>query len=262
MRNLRRVEALPRSHKNYRRVRQRRARSHTASILYSPVRFALRTLSLRRGGAFPEYHQRGKVNYPEMEAGSVRDSRGNRSEIALPGEDFAAEGNAPVQGDDRKVRAACPFAFRPGLQGGCNAGHGYLQQMENTVVESHSSQMIAIFRPLRAQLQELHDPGIVSLGSRRGNSSDFAHFHGENVARGGGRQRAAVRHKKHQQRGKGNNEDERGHHRGTATRFAGTSRASSEWRIMVTVQESGKRQPRMGPTRPNTEYLLARLTSA
>jgi hypothetical protein len=101
-------------------ARQRQAPSHTESILYSPVCFALRTLTPVRS--------RPAENITEEEICREREQwklrkryQGKRLEVDLLRQHLATEGDAPIQGHGRKIGAAGPFLLCPRLQSGHHA---------------------------------------------------------------------------------------------------------------------------------------------
>src|SRR5215472_7454221 len=185
-----------------------------------------------------------------------------RSELALLSENFAAEGNAPVEGHDRKVGAASPFLLCPRLNGGSKTRQRLLQEVQDFEVVRNGSQAEAILGPFRAQLQKLHHARKVPPGGESVNAGYVAHFLGQRIAGRRGRERAAVGHKKHQQRDYGNGKDERRHHRATASKRAGSSRDSSVYRHIVTVNAKGSRHPSAGLIKDTIEYRLLRFVRA
>src|SRR6516162_8958159 len=185
-----------------------------------------------------------------------------RSELALLSENLAAEGNAPVEGHDRKVGAASPFLLCPRLNGGSKTRQRLLQEVQDFEVVRNGSQAEAILGPFRAQLQKLHHARKVPPRGESVNAGYVAHFLGQRIAGRRGRERAAVGYKEHQQRDYGNRKNERRHHRATASKRAGSSRDSSVWRNMVNVHVNGSRQPIAPDIYCTTEYRLLRFVSA
>jgi len=100
------------NHKNYRRVHLMGVSRHTASMFYSPVSFALRTLPLRRSESERRIAHEEKVN----EGIAVRVAKEERRQglrqhlLCLQ---IAAEGDTAAERDRGKVAALGAFAVRP-----------------------------------------------------------------------------------------------------------------------------------------------------
>src|ERR1700739_930714 len=152
--------------------------------------------------------------------------------------------------------------FGPGSQAGNNPGKALIEEIQKREVGADDLQAGTIFGAIRAQLEDLHDAGIIAAGGPDPNSRNVAHVFGNRLMQGGGGQGPAIGNKKHEERQKRERENEGGHHRGTATRRAGVSRESSVWRMMVSAQEMGRKQPRTGARYCTTSYLGARLRRA
>src|SRR6266849_9466918 len=88
----------------------------------------------------------------------------NRSGVHLLGEHVAAKGDAPLQSDGREVRTMSSLGLRPGLHGRNQSSDGRANETQQAEISANCLDPIAVFGPLRAQMQELHDAVEILAG--------------------------------------------------------------------------------------------------
>jgi len=89
------------------------------------------------------------------------------------GEKVAAEGDAAIESDGRKVGATAALGFDPRTAGRYKARQICSNKVEQAEIGADSADCAAILRSIRAQVQELGDAGKVLAGGSMRQPGDI-----------------------------------------------------------------------------------------
>src|SRR5437764_4127081 len=92
---------------------------------------------------------------------------------------IAAESDTATECYGSEVRALRAFAISPRFQGWHHFGSRDADKAEQAIVRANGAKVAAIFRTVRAKLQQLHDARKIFRSGRRGDSSDFLDLNGQ-----------------------------------------------------------------------------------
>ncbi len=168
------------------------------------------------------------------------------SGVHLLREHVPAEGDAPFQGDRRKIGAMSAFRFRPALHRRKKPSNRGAKEIQKAEIGADCLDAIAVLRAFRTKLQKLHDALEIITGSEPLDARNVLYFSREDLLRGYRNKRAAIRHEELQQQHNRASENDSGHHRGTTASREGTVRASSGTCQNVYAQDNGRKQPNNG----------------
>jgi len=117
----------------------------------------------------------------------------------LLGEHVSTEGNAAFESYRRKIGTLPAFSFRPGAQCRNKSRYGGANKAQEAEVGSDSLNTIAVFRTVRAELQELNDARKIFAARGAFNPCDVLHLCRKRVLDRRCNQGTAIRHKELQQ---------------------------------------------------------------
>lgn len=168
--------------------------------------------------------------------------------VDLLSQHIAAKRNTPLECDSSKVRTVPAFGIGPGLHGRNQSRDRGSNETKQAEVGANSLNSLAIFRPFRAKMEELHNPVEILAGRSFLNACNFLDFRRQRLLGGHGNERPAIEHEELQEYHNGYDENEGGHHLDTAARREGASLASSLTQKNVSVHAAGRIQPSVGVT--------------